>query len=72
VSIAVALGSNTGDRAANLRLGAAGLAAAYAGRGALTGKRIVLILTGANITEDQLTAALEGEPLITLEQAIVT
>jgi len=52
--------------------GAAGLAAAYAGRGALTGKRIVLILTGANITEDQLTAALEGEPLITLEQAIVT
>ena len=51
--------------------GAAGLAAAYAGRGALTGKRIVLILTGANITEDQLTAALEGEPLITLEQAIV-
>ena len=34
--------------------GAAGLAAAYAGRGALTGKRIVLILTGANITADQL------------------
>ena len=51
--------------------GAAGLAAAYAGRGALTGKRIVLILTGANITEDQLAAALEGEPLITLEQAVV-
>jgi threonine dehydratase len=51
--------------------GAAGLAAAYAGRGALTGKRIVLILTGANITEDQLAAALSGEPLVTLEQAIV-
>jgi threonine dehydratase len=51
--------------------GAAGLAAAYAGRGALTGKRIVLILTGANITADQLAAALSGEPLITLEQAIV-
>jgi len=51
--------------------GAAGLAAAYAGRGALTGKRIVLILTGANITADQLAAALSGEPLITLEQAVV-
>jgi threonine dehydratase len=50
--------------------GSAGLAAAYAGRGALTGKRVVLILTGANITEDQLTAALAGEPLVTLEQAI--
>ncbi len=50
--------------------GAAGLAAAWAGRGALTGKRIVLILTGANITEDQLAAALSGEPLVTLEQAI--
>ncbi len=52
--------------------GAAGLAAAWAGRGALTGKRIVLILTGANITADQLAAALSGEPLITLEQAIET
>jgi threonine dehydratase len=52
--------------------GAAGLAAAYAGRGALTGKRIVLILTGANITADQLAAALSGEPLVTLEQAIET
>lgn len=52
--------------------GAAGLAAAYAGRGALTGKRIVLILTGANITEDQLAAALAGEPLVSLEQAIET
>ncbi len=51
---------------------AAGLAAAYAGRGALTGKRIVLILTGANITADQLAAALSGEPLVTLEQAIET
>jgi len=50
--------------------GAAGLAAAYAGRGALTGKRIVLILTGANITEHQLTAALSGEPLVALEQAV--
>ncbi len=50
--------------------GAAGLAAAWAGRGALTGKRIVLILTGANITADQLAAALSGEPLVTLEQAI--
>jgi threonine dehydratase len=51
--------------------GAAGLAAAYAGRGALTGKRIVLILTGANITEDQLSAALSGEPLVALEQAVL-
>ena len=50
--------------------GAAGLAAAWAGRGALAGKRVVLILTGANITEDQLAAALAGEPLVTLEQAM--
>ena len=52
--------------------GAAGLAAAWAGRGALTGKRVVLILTGANITEDQLAAAMAGEPLVTLEQAMGT
>ena len=50
--------------------GAAGLAAAWAGRGALTGKRILLILTGANITEDQLAAALAGAPLVTLVQAL--
>jgi threonine dehydratase len=49
--------------------GAAGLAAAWAGRGALAGKRIVLILTGANITGDQLTAALAEAPLFTLSQA---
>ena len=50
--------------------GAAGLAAAWAGRGALAGKRIVLILTGANITEDQLAAALAAPPLFTLEDAV--
>ncbi len=50
--------------------GAAGLAAAWAGRGALAGKRVVLILTGANITGDQLAAAIAGEPLFTLEQAM--
>lgn len=49
--------------------GAAGLAAAWAGRGALTGKRVLLILTGANITEHQLSAALAEPPLVSLEQA---
>jgi len=49
--------------------GAAGLAAAWAGRGALAGKRVVLILTGANITGDQLTAALAEAPLFTQSQA---
>ncbi|MDX1422343.1 MAG: pyridoxal-phosphate dependent enzyme [Kiloniellales bacterium] len=50
--------------------GAAGLAAAWAGRGALAGKRIVLVLTGANITEEQLAAALAQPPLFTLRQAM--
>ena len=49
--------------------GAAGLAAAWAGRGALMGKRIVLILTGANITEAQLAAALAEPPFFTLQAA---
>jgi threonine dehydratase len=49
--------------------GAAGLAAAWAGRRALTGKRIVLILTGANSTEAQLAAALAEPPFFTLQGA---
>ncbi len=49
--------------------GAAGLAAAWAARGALTGKRIALILTGANITETQLKAALAEPPFFTLQAA---
>ncbi len=51
---------------------AAGLAAAWAGRKALAGKRVVLILTGANITGDQLAAALAERPLFTLEQAMAS
>jgi threonine dehydratase len=50
--------------------GAAGLSAAWAGHGALTGKTIVLVLTGANVTEEQLSAALAQPPLFTLEEAV--
>ena len=50
--------------------GAAGLAAAWAGRGALTSKTIVLVLSGANVTGEQLSAAFALPPLFTLEAAV--
>ena len=44
--------------------GAAALAGAWSHRDALRGKRVVLILSGANATADQLRAALAAPPLI--------
>ncbi len=46
--------------------GAAALAGAWSHREALAGKRVVLILSGANATADQLRAALAAPPLIAL------
>ena len=43
--------------------GAASLAGLWMHREELKGKRVVLILTGANLTMDQLRAALERAPL---------
>jgi threonine dehydratase len=43
--------------------GAAGLAAAWARRQALAGRRVVLVLTGANVTLPVLEQALSGPPL---------
>jgi threonine dehydratase len=43
--------------------GAAGLAAAWAGRADLRGRRVVLVLTGANVTTPVLEAALSSPPL---------
>lgn len=48
--------------------GAAGLAAAWAGRKEITGARVALVLTGANVTLDVLMQALAGPPLIPLER----
>jgi threonine dehydratase len=47
--------------------GAAGLAAAWAARGALEGYRLVLVLTGANVTAPILKTALRDPPLIELD-----
>jgi threonine dehydratase len=49
--------------------GAAALAGAWERRDAIRGKRVVLLLTGANIPRDVLQDAVNGEPLFTLEKA---
>ncbi len=49
--------------------GAAALAGAWERRDAIRGKRVVLLLTGANLPRDVLQQALAGEPLFTLEEA---
>ena len=46
---------------------AAGLAAAWPHRGELKGRRLVFILTGANISSEMLRDALATEPFFTLE-----
>lgn len=51
--------------------GAAALAGAWERRDAIRGKRVVLLLTGANVARDVLQKALEGEALFTLEEAAV-
>jgi threonine dehydratase len=49
--------------------GAAALAGAWERRDAIRGKRVVILLTGANVPLDVLRKALAGEPLFTLEEA---
>jgi threonine dehydratase len=49
--------------------GAAALAGAWERRDAIRGKRVVLLLTGANVPLDVLRKALAGETLFTLEEA---
>ena len=49
--------------------GAAALAGAWERRDAIRGKRVLLLLTGANIPRDVLLDAMNGEPLFTLEEA---
>jgi threonine dehydratase len=48
--------------------GAAGLAAAWARRAELTGQRVVLVLTGANVTMPVLAEALSRAPLFELDR----
>jgi threonine dehydratase len=50
--------------------GAAALAAAWTRRADLRGQRIVLVLTGANVTLPVLTEALATTPLVELDQAV--
>ena len=49
--------------------GAAALAGAWERRDTIRGKRVVLLLTGANVSRDVLQEALAGEALFTLEEA---
>lgn len=49
--------------------GAAGLAAAWHRRHALAGLRVVLVLTGANVSADMLRRALDGPALFELQDA---
>ncbi|MCZ6730222.1 MAG: pyridoxal-phosphate dependent enzyme [SAR324 cluster bacterium] len=48
--------------------GAAALAGAWRHRETLRGQRVVLTLTGANISTEMLSQALRGQPLFTLDQ----
>ncbi len=48
--------------------GAAGLAAAWRNREALRGQRIVLFITGANISSEMLSDAMRGPPLFSLAE----
>ena len=49
--------------------GAAALAGAWERRADFRGRRVVLLLSGANIPHDVLTGALAGDPLFALEEA---